>query len=246
MIGLLCATDREFETLQKNCEHLEKVEVMGRTFYQGEFQKKKVVLSKCGVGKVSCALTVAAFHLQFKCTKLVFVGTAGALSKDLRVGDIVVSSGCVQHDFDGRPFVEKCLVFSVGKKVIPAAEDLVKLCQSAAEKFVSSKQISQAVLDEFTITSQKVVSGIIASGDQFVSSPEMKNAILEFTPEAMCCEMEGAAVAQACFELKMDYCVVRVVSDSGDGSAFVDYEKFCDKLAGVVCFGVLKEVVEMM
>ncbi|CAL6001180.1 5'-methylthioadenosine_nucleosidase / S-adenosylhomocysteine nucleosidase [Hexamita inflata] len=244
--GLVCATDSEFETLLQNINNLEQIDVSGITFYKGEFQKKQVVICKSGIGKVASAITIPIFYLQFQCQKIIFVGTAAAISPDLRIGDIVVSSGCVHHDFDARLFLEKCVVFSVGKKVIPAADYLVNVCLDASHKFVSSAQIDQKVLDEFQIVTQRIVSGVIVSGDQFISSPEMKNSILEFTPEAQCGEMEGAAVAQACLQFKMDYCIVRVISDAGDSDASMDYDKFCDKLAGVVCFGILKNVVEIM
>jgi len=42
----------------------------------------------------------------------------------------------------------------------------------------------------------------------------------------------------------MDYCVIRVISDSGDGSAFVDFNAFCDKLAGVVCYNILESLLD--
>ena len=77
-------------------------------------------------------------------------------------------------------------------------------------------------------------------------SQAQKELILKDVPEALCNEMEGAAVAQACHELKIPYVVVRVVSDSADGSAHTDYEKFCNKLAGSVTFAILDEFVREM
>jgi len=58
--------------------------------------------------------------------------------------------------------------------------------------------------------------------------------------------MEGAAVAQVCYKLGVPYVVVRVISDSGDNSAPVDHDKFCNTLAGVVCFAVADEIVRNM
>jgi len=151
--GLLCATDREFSTLQNNITNLEKEEVLGRTYYFGKFRGKDVVISKCGVGKVSCAITAAGFKEHYGCDTLIFVGTAGALQKNLKIGDIVVSTGCVEHDFDGRPFLdEPCIVFSMGQKVIKATQKLVDASVSAAEKYVASDKIPQKVKDEFGIT----------------------------------------------------------------------------------------------
>ena len=68
---------------------------MSRMFYTGMMHGKKVVVNKCGVGKVSSALTVSALFCYFKIESLIFVGTAGALGKDVSVGDIVISNACV-------------------------------------------------------------------------------------------------------------------------------------------------------
>lgn len=102
------------------------------------------------------------------------------------------------------------------------------------------------MFEELKIEKQSLHTGVIASGDQFVFQQGQKEQIAKETPEALCCEMEGAAVAQACFELKVPYVVVRVVSDSGDGSAHADYEKFCNTLAGSVTFAILDEFVQQM
>eukprot|EP00703_Trepomonas_sp_PC1_P001632 JAP94974.1 5'-methylthioadenosine nucleosidase, S-adenosylhomocysteine nucleosidase [Trepomonas sp. PC1] len=246
MIGVICATDREFEIIQQKVQQFEKHEHMNRLFYTGTLNGKKIVINKCGVGKVSCALTVAAMSVFYKIEFLIFVGTAGAIGKDVKIGDIIISKSCVQFDFDGRPFVEKCVVFSVGQKEIKADEQLVEKAQIAVGKFLQKNDIPTEVYKELGISGQKAHTGIIASGDQFVSSQEQKKAILADVPEALCNEMEGAAVAQACFELKIPYVVVRVVSDSADGGAHADYEKFCNKLAGNVTFAILDEFIQQM
>ena len=114
MIGIICATDSEFEIIQQHVDNFQKQEILARVFYTGTLHGKRVVINKSGIGKVASALTVAAMAMAYGITSLIFVGTAGATGEQVKIGDIVVSSACVQHDFDGRPFVEKCTVFSVG------------------------------------------------------------------------------------------------------------------------------------
>ena len=118
--------------------------------------------------------------------------------------------------------------------------------EKAVDKYLEKNDIPKNVFEELHIGQQSKFVGVIVSGDQFISQPNQKRQILADVPEALCCEMEGAAVAQVCFELKIPYVVVRVVSDMGDGSAHVDYEKFCNNLAGKVTFAILNEFVQQM
>jgi len=93
---------------------------MGKVFYSGELHGKKVVINRSGIGKVSSTMSATAMIMMFKIKSLIFVGTAGAISSNANIGDIVVSTACVQHDFDARPFLPKCTVFSVGHMLINA------------------------------------------------------------------------------------------------------------------------------
>ena len=151
-LGVLCATEREFETIQSKMIGMREEEVLGRRYYVGDYEGKSVVVSRCGVGKVSSALAIAGFVERFHCDRVLFLGTAGALAKDLRVGDVVVSSACVQHDFDGRPFVDRCIVFAVGKRLIEADAAFADECKAACEKVLASSPLSESVRADFQIT----------------------------------------------------------------------------------------------
>lgn len=243
-LGVLCATEREIKTIKEKMSGMEQEKVLGRTYFSGRYMDRDIVVSECGVGKVSVALTIAGFVEHFHCDEIVFLGTAGALAKDLRVGDVVISTGCVQHDFDGRPFVDRCVVFSMKKRVIDANEGLVDRCEKAAKAAIAAHPLSEELRTEFHISEQHVRRGVVASGDQFIASADAKAQLLERVPEALCCEMEGAALAQACVEAGVPFCVIRVISDSGDGSAFVDFNKFCDRIAGNLCYNIFEAFVK--
>jgi adenosylhomocysteine nucleosidase len=71
----------------------------------------------------------------------------------------------------------------------------------------------------------KVVKGIIATGDVFVAS-ESKKAFLAKAFRADAVEMEGAAVAQVCYQQAVPFVVLRSLSDNADHRAEDDLEKF--------------------
>ncbi|KAH0576863.1 5'-methylthioadenosine nucleosidase / S-adenosylhomocysteine nucleosidase [Spironucleus salmonicida] len=240
-IGIICAIDREFEKLKQFIQiSMTSDNVSAREFFTGTAHGVKITIVKCGIGKVSSAITVTALHLNFKVDKIIFVGCAASVDKSLKLGDIVVGESAVQHDFDGRPFVEQCVVFAVGKSEIEADKDLVKVCMTASKKYAAGDYLKLKDLEAFSIEKPIVVSGVIATGDQFIKNKEEVAQIALKVPKALAVEMEGAAVAQACFELKIPYGLVRVISDGGD---HFDFEEFANKIVGEVTFGIIMEVL---
>lgn len=71
-----------------------------------------------------------------------------------------------------------------------------------------------------------VKTGLVVTGDQFVSSDEAIAQIKAIYPEALCCEMEGAAIAQAAYQLKTPFVIVRAMSDNGNGEAAQSFDEF--------------------
>ncbi len=71
-----------------------------------------------------------------------------------------------------------------------------------------------------------VFEGRICTGDQFVSSKEQKETI-KSNFGGMCCEMEGGAIAQACYLNDTPFVIIRAIPDKADDSEEMNYE--CSK-----------------
>ena len=82
----------------------------------------------------------------------------------------------------------------------------------------------------------------ITTGDQFISKKEQKEKIISDFG-GMCCEMEGAAIAQACYLNSTPFVVIRAISDKYDGSNSVDFEIFKES-AAKNCAGIVQYMVE--
>lgn len=100
------------------------------------------------------------------------------------------------------------LISGVNKVQLPADSDLCGQLSACA-----------------TVLGIRTETGVIASGDQFISSAERKDAIVK-TFGAIACEMEGAAIGQVCYVNRVPFCVLRAISDSADGSSHMDYPTF--------------------
>ncbi|NFR87200.1 MULTISPECIES: 5'-methylthioadenosine/adenosylhomocysteine nucleosidase [unclassified Clostridium] len=209
-IGIIAAMTEELEILLKDLNLEEKKEKANMVFHKGTINNKNVVAVVCGIGKVNSAVCTQILISEYNVDKIVNVGVAGGIGKDIYPGDIVVAENLVQHDMDTSAFGDK-----IGQ--IPRLDTFDFKCDkdmvAAAKK--SCEEISE--LNSFT--------GRIVSGDQFVANLE-KIQWLEKEFGAISCEMEGASIAQVCYLNSIPFVVIRSISDNANNGAHMDYEKF--------------------
>jgi adenosylhomocysteine nucleosidase len=105
--------------------------------------------------------------------------------------------------------------------------------------------LSKELLTEFNIVSPKVIESDIASGDQFISNKLQSDIISEGLPTVKCVEMEGAAVAQVCFEYNKPFSIIRTISDNANNNAHVDFPKFAHEIASKYALGILKNYLSI-
>lgn len=182
-----------------------------------------VVLAESGVGKVNAA-AVTHELLRQGAERVIFTGVAGALARGLGPGDVVVGSSAVQHDVN-----VTALGYAPGEvpgsgTVFESDAALVSLAEHAAHAAVAQESRADGE------RAPRIVTGRIASGDEFVAGPERAAAIRE-TFDGACAEMEGAACAQVCARWGVPFVIVRSVSDSADDSAHMDFRQFTELAA---------------
>ena len=105
--GIMGAMPEEVDTIRQRMRAVTEVHSGKRSYYQGKIADHDVVLvfSKCG--KVAAAATATSLIEKFAIDQLIFTGVAGAVSSDLNIGDIVISTQLYQHDMDASPLFEK-------------------------------------------------------------------------------------------------------------------------------------------
>lgn len=214
-----------------------------RTYHVGDLHGRECVVTLSRVGKVAAAATAMHLILELGVTEIIFTGVAGALSPELNVGDVVVASELIQHDLDARPLFPRFEApllgvsrFGVGPARHAAAEEAAR--RYLAHELASA--IDEADRDRFNLLAPRVWTGLIASGDQFITSAAARDAIREALPEALCVEMEGAAVAQVCHEHDVPLTVIRTISDAADDAAPVDFSAFIERVASEYSRGIVR------
>lgn len=241
-IGIISAMPDEIEAIQTQFEVEEKVVKGMRTYYRGKLFGSKVVLVFSRWGKVASATTVTQLINDFKVDEIIFTGVAGGLQADVSIGDIVIGQNLYQHDMDASPLVNMFEVPLLGKSSF--STDLKKrdLLVKATKLFLENrtKFLSEKEFENFQIVRPKFHIGDIGSGDQFVSSSEQSLKILSGLPSIKCVEMEGAAVAQVCYEYKIPFSILRTISDNANQHAHIDFPKFAKEIASKYALGILQ------
>ena len=99
-IGVIGAMEEEVASLIHQMEDAEKKTIAGMTFNRGTLWNQQAVVVQSGVGKVNMAICTQILIDVYGVDMLINTGVAGGLYKDINVGDIVISSDALQHDFD--------------------------------------------------------------------------------------------------------------------------------------------------
>lgn len=209
-IGIIGAMDEELEILLKEMK-LEETEVKANmNFKSGKLHDKDVVVVRSGIGKVNAAICTQILVDDFNVDRVINVGIAGGIGKDVYPGDVVVADSLVQHDMDASGFG-----YEIGQ--IPRMDTLDFKC----DKELVDKAFSACK----NLKDVKSSVGKIVTGDQFICSTD-KIVWLNEKFSAIACEMEGGSIAQVCYLNNIPFVVIRSISDNGNNGAHMDYEKF--------------------
>ena len=208
-IGLIGAMSVEVDALIARLANREEETVGSIKFNTGNLFGKKIVVARCGVGKVFAAICTEAMIIRYSPSLIVNTGVGGALADDLRPTDTVIASSLLQHDMDTSPLGDpKGLISGINRVY-----------------FESDARARAILLEAADNLGIKAREGRVATGDRFVASKSEKDRIVaEFSADA--CEMEGAAIAHAAFVNDTPFAVIRAISDSADGGANMDYMEF--------------------
>jgi adenosylhomocysteine nucleosidase len=221
LLGIMGAMPEEMDKIIAAITDKEIIERGSRIYYKGNLYGQDVVAVFSRWGKVAAATTATNMIMEFKVDRILFTGVAGGISPDLNVGDIVIAQRLYQHDMDARPLMRRFEIPLTGKTSFEIPQQNIDTMTQAVHNFLKNDKDFRKILAEQDIPHPKMIIGDIASGDLFISSTQMKNALIRNLPSVVCAEMEGAAVAQVCDDYGVPLIVVRVISDAADEEAHV-------------------------
>ena len=209
-IGIIFAMQEELIELKKYLHINNEKKIYDLIFYEATLNNQNIILTESGIGKTNAARTTQILIDYYKPKAIFNIGVAGGIAKNLKVGDIIISTSLVQHDFD-------ITAFNHPKGYIPNIGNNIPI----DNKLLNT---TKTILDTNNISYKE---GLIASGDIFCTKESMATKInTQFN--ALCVEMEGASIAQTAYLSKTPCLVIRSISDCPDNNNKVTYEEFLE------------------
>jgi adenosylhomocysteine nucleosidase len=249
-IGIMGAMPEEIEGVVNLLTNPVATTMGKRIYFTGQINGIDTVVVFSRWGKVAAATTATTLIHEFKITELLFTGVAGAISPNLKIGDIVLGQRLIQHDMDARPLMKQYEIPLLSKTYFESDVTHLDIATKAIRNVFESKSLHSVIeienLNEFAISQPKLVVGDIASGDQFFSSNEQKQALKTQLPNVLCVEMEGAAVAQVCYEYEVPFSIIRTISDVADDQSHIDFPSFIKKISSKYAAEIIKNIYKLM
>ena len=214
MIGIIGAMDIEVAILRDKMVNPTVETISGVDFIRGKLEGRDVVLARSGVGKVFAAICAQTMILKYGVKAIINSGVAGTLTGELHIGDVAISTACVQHDMDTSPVGDPVgLLSGINVVELPADTTLV----GELDKVCADAGVNHRL-------------GVIATGDQFVATHERRDWIRDQF-KAIAVEMEAGSIAHECYVNKVPFASIRVISDEASGDVHIDYMTFVKKAA---------------
>lgn len=157
MIGIIGAMDIEVAILRDKMVNPTVETISGVDFIRGKLEGRDVVLARSGVGKVFAAICAQTMILKYGVKAIINSGVAGTLTGELHIGDVAISTACVQHDMDTSPVGDPVgLLSGINVVELPADTTLV----GELDKVCADAGVNHRL-------------GVIATGDQFVATHDV-------------------------------------------------------------------------
>lgn len=227
--AIIGAMEEEVTILRGEMQNKQVRMIGGSEFTIGHLHGVETVLLRSGIGKVNAAMTTAVLIHEFKPDVLINTGSAGGLSPELKVGDVVISTEVRHHDVDVTAFGYEYGQVPQLPAAFTADENLISIAYKASEED----------------TELKTVKGLIATGDSFMNDPARVKAIAEIFPGLQAVEMEAAAIAQVAHQFGVPFVVIRALSDIAGKESDISFEQFLPK-AGLHSANLVMKIVEQL
>lgn len=230
MIGIIGAMEEEVHAITKYMDINNTTSLLDNTLYIGTIEGQDVVVLQGGIGKVNAAICCTLLLENYPDIEYVInIGSAGGLQTSQNVGDVIISSDVIHHDVD---------VCAFGRKLGEVPGMPLSFC--------SDETLINTVLNVLKKMDIPAYVGTIVSGDQFVATKEMVDTIHQNFPDALCVEMEAAAIGQTCYKFNKRFIVTRSLSDVfGKGASAIQFDEYLKKASEAsakMCVALLREL----
>jgi len=224
--GIIGAMDEEIDFLEKIMTNKRVSTIASVQFTEGKLHGKDITLLKSGIGKVNAAMATSILMERFKPSHVINTGSAGGFSTNMQVGDVVVGNEVVHHDVDVTAFNYEYGQVPNMPATFQADHKLMQMTEKIVEQLMLNYE-----------------TGLIATGDSFMNDPKQVESVKELFPTMIAVEMEGAAIAQVCYQYKIPFIIIRALSDIAGSESPVTFQEYL-QLAARNAANIISEIVK--
>ena len=227
-IAVLTAIPEEIAAFGAHLVETGRESVAGISIHHGTLDGRAVVLAESGIGKVNGALAATVLFDRFGCGGIIFSGVAGGLDPALAVGDLVIATEVIQHDYGA--MVQGALeVYRAGALPFPQFRGELSL------------KANPALIDAARGALADAHFGTILTGDSYLGCGQTRERLFSsFAGKAV--DMESGAVAQVAEAFGVPWLIIRALSDLAGEDSQLDFQVFATQAAKTASAAVLKSL----
>ena len=211
--AIIAAMEEELVYLRKIIPVSETKTIFGKTIEFATVENNKIILALAGIGKVNAAMTTTIIINNFNPDYIINTGSAGGIAEAVGISDVVIGKSVVQADVNITKFNYQIGQIPNLPQCFNSDENLIQAAKKAIEKE----------------TELKIHLGLISSADIFIDNEDTIERILTYFPDALCCEMEGGAIAQVAYLAKVPFIIIRSISDKANLNSNMDFKQYINQ-----------------
>jgi len=208
MIAIIGAMEEELQPLYQQLQKQGVSRVGPATFSEGGYKGNPILVVQTGIGKANAAASTAILMEKYKPEAIFNIGTAGGLSQQLQVGDIVLASQTVYGDVD-----------ATGFGYHPGQVPRMPPCYDAGTSLL------EAASEAAKGWADRVHVGLTMTTDSFMSDVEYVRFLQRKFPSALATDMEATANAQIAFWYGIPFLNIRIISDLAGQNASESFDE---------------------
>ena len=225
-IGILTAMQSEHDLLASLLDNKHTRQINNFSYLHGKKGDHEIILLQCGIGKVNATIGTVELIKNYAPSYIISTGVAGGIDACLSVMDVVVSEQTVYHDVWCGMGCEHGQI------------------QGLPTFFYAAPKLVEAALSLNDTQHTKIHSGLICTGDQFITSRTELETIKTNFPLGLAVDMESCAIAHTCHIYGVPFVSFRIISDTpGVDKHIQQYEDFWGEMA-TRSFQVTKHFLE--
>lgn len=229
---ILSAMPSEIRLIQAHVKQPRPGKLACFPYVAGVLHGRRVITTVTGVGVTNGAMVAALFIEHFAPSEVIVSGTGSRFNPRIDTGDTVISTRTIHHAAgsltkDGMVYrkVRGPLPGQMTHWAYPPAPHLLKLAKASIQGYTA-----EPVTANGRTYVPRVLTGVVTASDLFgVSDAKIADMRKKLNPDIM--EMESAAIAQVCTQLRVPHIVFRAGSNRTQSNPGNDYRLLGQKAA---------------